>query len=106
HGGLPHWLGLPPPPHVSLLEHVPHWMTPPQPSPMGPQLAFSPVHVFGTQLVGPPSGFLVIGAIVPIGGGVGSPASSWFALGSNVLSSPEPHAHATAATETSTMAER
>ena len=31
--------------------HVPHWMTPPQPSPIGPQLAFAVVHVSGMQLL-------------------------------------------------------
>jgi hypothetical protein len=105
HGGLPHTLALPPPPHVSLLLHVPHWMTPPQPSPIGPQFAFSLAHVFFTHEPLPASGFVDGGMNVPTGGG--APASSIPALGStNSLESPEPHAQAMAATTTTTMAER
>jgi hypothetical protein len=37
-GGVPQTPGLPPPPHVSVPLHDPHWMTLPQPSPWGPQL--------------------------------------------------------------------
>jgi hypothetical protein len=40
-GGAPHWLGVPPPPHVLLPEQVPQVMVPPQPSPSVPQLAFA-----------------------------------------------------------------
>src|SRR5580692_7659567 len=54
----PHWL-KPPPPQNWVTGHAPHVMTPPQPSPVMPQLygpfgAFA--HVKGTQLtIGPPS---------------------------------------------------
>jgi len=51
----PHWLGVPPPPHVAGATHGPHWMTSPQPSPAGPQVMFCSWHVSGTQL--PPSGW-------------------------------------------------
>ena len=41
---MPQRLG-PPPPQVSGALHVPHWMMFPQPSLIGPQLAFFDLHV-------------------------------------------------------------
>jgi hypothetical protein len=38
HVGVPHTLGIPPPPHVWGDVHVPQSSPPPQPSPAGPQL--------------------------------------------------------------------
>jgi hypothetical protein len=48
-GGAPHTFACPPPPHVWPLGQVPQSMMAPQPSLMGPQLAFSCAHVFGTH---------------------------------------------------------
>lgn len=44
---MPHWLGTPPPPHVSGDGQLPHMMTLPQPSPAGPQPMFWAAHVDG-----------------------------------------------------------
>jgi hypothetical protein len=45
----PHWLAIPPPPHVWGAVHTPHWMIPPQPSATGPQFAPAWTHVRGVQ---------------------------------------------------------
>ena len=41
----PQTLGVPPPPQVCGAVQVPHWTMPPQPSPMGPQLALAEAQV-------------------------------------------------------------
>jgi len=41
--------GVPPPPQVSGAVHVPQSITPPQPSPIGPQVAFRDAHVTRPQ---------------------------------------------------------
>jgi hypothetical protein len=47
---LPHVLARPAPPQISGSVQVPHdGTTPPQPSPMGPQLAPTSSHVSGVQ---------------------------------------------------------
>jgi hypothetical protein len=52
----PHWFATPPPPQVSGALQLPHWMTVwPQPSPCGPQPAFSSEQLFGTHWLGSPS---------------------------------------------------
>jgi hypothetical protein len=52
----PHWLATPPPPHVQppvghpphfVASHAPQSIVPPQPSPMGPQLACCAAHDVG-----------------------------------------------------------
>jgi hypothetical protein len=49
--GTPQTLGVPAPPQVFGAEQVPHWSSPPQPSPIGPQ---SPAaQTFGTQAGAP-----------------------------------------------------
>jgi hypothetical protein len=45
HGGVPHWLGIPAPPHVWPEGQVPQSWTPPQPSDTGPQFAFACMQV-------------------------------------------------------------
>jgi hypothetical protein len=53
HAIVPHWLGVPPPPHVSVPVHVPQLSVPPQPFDCVPQFAPSVAHVLGVQT--PPS---------------------------------------------------
>jgi hypothetical protein len=48
---VPHWSGLPPPPHDMPTGHGPQLMVLPQPSAMVPQPAFAATHVRGTQRV-------------------------------------------------------
>jgi hypothetical protein len=51
-------LGVPPPPQVSLPEHVPQSSVPPQPSETEPQLAPTSLHVFGVHTTGHEKGAL------------------------------------------------
>jgi hypothetical protein len=51
--GAPHWLGMPPPPHVSGAVHAPQLSVFPQPSPCVPQLTPSEAHVAGVQMGAP-----------------------------------------------------
>jgi hypothetical protein len=44
---LPHTFAMPPPPHVSPEGHVPHAITPPQPSSVTPQFFDRSWHVLG-----------------------------------------------------------
>ena len=54
HALLPQTPGVPPPPHVKIPGQVsPHWITPPQPSPAGPQLKPCFAQVVGLQLGAP-----------------------------------------------------
>ncbi len=49
-GAPPQTLGAPPPPQMAGAAQAPHWSSPPQPSPTGPQSP--PAQVRGTQRVG------------------------------------------------------
>jgi hypothetical protein len=62
HAGAPHWLGVPPPPHVWFAGHVPQLSVLPQPSPAGPQPTAVPpgpafAHVRETHVVAVPHWF-------------------------------------------------
>jgi hypothetical protein len=46
----PHWLGVPAPPQVWGVGHVPHMSIPPQPSPVVPQPTPSAAQVVGVQV--------------------------------------------------------
>jgi hypothetical protein len=48
-GVQPHWLVVPPPPHVWGAPHTPQFNVPPHPSGTEPQLAPAAAHVVGTQ---------------------------------------------------------
>src|SRR5208283_4003781 len=48
--GVPQVLATPAPPHVAGGRQLPHWSTPPQPSPCGPQLTPSFLHVVGLHV--------------------------------------------------------
>jgi hypothetical protein len=50
-GGVPQTLDVPPPPQVSLPEHVPQSSVPPQPSGSEPQLAPRSLHECGVHVV-------------------------------------------------------
>jgi hypothetical protein len=78
HAALPpHLLGVPPPPQVCGGVQVPHWSTPPQPSPAGPHSTACCAQVRGVQ-AGPESGtsMTVPPSVTPMGPGPSEPEST------------------------------